>query len=353
MELLLECARHMDHVTFGRFSQTCIAIYQILKERSLQAAREYALLPTGRAARCPEAREIDWYNYNQPIPSNCHIEEAIIENRLGSLRAFLDAGICPNTIGPGGRRLLGTAIWNGRSEAMNLLIDHKVDLSLDLRVWDRPFEQYWNARCSHVSPIHYAGRFTYYDSPHCMPQRDMRQRDMRLRCFPDCDIDMVSPLIRAGCQVVSVHTLDPLLFRDDLPTITLTWLEHGFTIDEGVGATMTLDNFAKLLNNFPFESTKKVFEYLIDKYPKIMTRRCCNILPVVHWAIMRQWWAVLVLLLEKGAEVEHTTLGLLRAYVASPAEDTDHVNESYRHVVEPLYEMRLQLLEYEDTMFDG
>ncbi|KAK1141498.1 hypothetical protein N8T08_009038 [Aspergillus melleus] len=189
VELALGCVRFMDSVSISRFSRTCKSLYHVLHDKRQETAKEFALLPTGCAPRCPEMPEFQnwrfiprWFTH--PKPSESHVEMAVIENRMDSLRAFLAAGVDPNSFGTGGRRLLGTAIWYGRLDAMNVLFEYTVDI--DLLLHQDPPEETLNIS----SALRYACAYGMFGIGIHLSWEEV----------VDYEVDLISPLLHVGCK---------------------------------------------------------------------------------------------------------------------------------------------------------
>ncbi|PLB47106.1 hypothetical protein P170DRAFT_477968 [Aspergillus steynii IBT 23096] len=226
VELALEISQYLDHVSIARLSGVCKNLSHILKDSSQEAAREYAFLPTLRAPRCDEIgdeiREWDRRS-TRPRPSASHIEMAIIENRIESLRAFLDAGVDPNSFGTDGLRLLGTALRNLRLDAVKKLLEYKVDVNLRVRSGRSPW-RYFDREFEN-SPLAYACRALEALEGHPAVPASYCPRT-------NYDVDVVLPIINAGYESFSSFDISLLSTRRDFPHIMISLLDKGLDLKD-------------------------------------------------------------------------------------------------------------------------
>ncbi|KAH8422375.1 uncharacterized protein LDX57_000131 [Aspergillus melleus] len=356
VELFLACLDFMDHVSVSRLSRTCKGLYNFLKLTSQQLAREYALLPAERALRCPETEETFRGHGNFPSLPKSNIEIAIIENRLGPLRAFLNVGTDPNAMGTGGVRLLGTAIWNDRVDAINILLEYKVDLSLELRDWPYTGLQYMRP-----TPVVYATA-----SEWCSHITFQRDNFHIYGCIPE-ELETLSLLLRAGCPLQHVYDLTAIAARSDKLELLEYWLGNEFKIDKGLGARLTILDWWDAVAMKRFYLDYEVFEdgidflnTLLERYPELLSRFDPHEGSLVFCAIRKRAWKLVEVLLEHGAEVGLRTSGgdseldFLAQRVSfhrlrpSTSLDGRHLYEQGTEwlTLAPLLEMRLQLIYY-------
>lgn len=221
VELAFHISEYLDHVSIARLSCVCKNLSQILKDASQKAARQYALLPALRAPRCAETEVWDMTICTRPQPSTSHVQMAIIEGRTGCLRAFLDAGVNPNSFGPDGHRLLSTALRNRRLDAVNMLIEYKVNLKLYLRL-DLSVQDGYIGCQKYSSPMVYAilhGRY-----------RGIGRSFLPDTGGPNRPVDVVSPLIRAGYKWFSGFDLDAMRNLRDFPQLMRLAFDHGLNL---------------------------------------------------------------------------------------------------------------------------
>ncbi|KAI9039704.1 MFS general substrate transporter [Aspergillus affinis] len=318
-------------------------------------------------------------------PSASQIEIAVIENFMGSLRAFLDAGVDPNCFGPGGRRLLGTALLNGRLDAVNMLLKYKVNVDVDLtkyhpcylsadedELWDsEDFHWLWPGIDPVPSPLMYA----------CMYGRAHIYSDCKISPDSfDYSVDLVSPLIRGGCRIRLYTELRAILSRrDGLSLLTLS-IEHGFRLRDLTPPGRNrwprpLDVFFAIIESIAWSECSRAgaimfVVFLFEKFPSLLTDRDMrtkfdpplSLYPppnVLHLCTREHHWRAVVGFLEGGAEVRKPYDGFynevdflefeeLKIRRASPEhwEELFEVSEMNDLRVKQRLEMRLQLTYY-------